>query len=76
MATAKAIIQDSIASLINSDSPDTVRAMIAGEINMAYKLGLIDYTERDRVMTVLHNACISRRETLHRERLARLRGAL
>ena len=72
MTTALEIINESITSVRDSRQPDTVRPLIAGEINMAYKLKLIDYVERDELMTQLLLACQSRREQLHRQKLARL----
>ena len=72
MTTALEIINESITSVRDSRQPDTVRPLIAGEINMAYKLKLIDYVERDELMTHLLLACQSRREQLHRQKLARL----
>ena len=53
MTTALEIINESITSVRDSRQPDTVRPLIAGEINMAYKLKLIDYVERDELMTQL-----------------------
>lgn len=72
MTTALEIISESITSVRDSRQPDTVRPLIAGEINMAYKLKLIDYVERDELMKQLLLACQSRREQLHRQKLARL----
>lgn len=72
MTAALEIINESITSVRESRQPDTVRPLIAGEINMAYKLRLIDYVERDELMTQLLLACQSRREQLHRQKLARL----
>ena len=72
MKDAKAIITESIAKLQKADAPDALRPRIAGEIDMAYKLGLIDYEERDAAMNNMLNECIRRREELHRAKLARL----
>lgn len=69
---AKAVIIASIAGLARAESPDTVRPLVAGEINMAYKLGLIDYPERDHLMNNMVSACARRRNELHRAKLARL----
>lgn len=72
MTDALIIINESIASMRDSKQPDTLRPLVAGEINMAYKLKLIDYIERDELMTQLLLACQTRREQLHRQKLARL----
>lgn len=72
---AKTIIAESIAAVALSDSPDTLRPMIAGEINMASKLGLISYAERGQLMNAAVSACIKRREELHRANLERMRAA-
>jgi hypothetical protein len=69
MTTALEIINESITSVRDSRQPDTVRPLIAGEINMAYKLKLIDYVERDELMTQLLLACQKRRAELHRARM-------
>ena len=72
MTEALIIINESIASMRDSKQPDALRPLVAGEINMAYKLKLIDYVERDELMTQLLLACQARREQLHRQKLARL----
>lgn len=73
MKDAKAIITESIAKLHTSDAPDALQPRIAGEIDMACKLGLISYAERGAAMNSVVTECIRRREQLHRERLERLR---
>lgn len=65
---AKSIISLSIASLARADSPDTVRPLIAGEINMAYKLELLTYAERDNLLNEMVAACARRRDELRRVR--------
>lgn len=74
MKDAKSIIAESIAKLHTADAPDALRPRIAGEIDMACKLGLISYQERDENMNSMVTECIRRREELHRERLERLRA--
>jgi len=64
------IIRASIAKLATSDGPDALRPRLAGEIDMAFKLRLIDYTERDELMAMMLDACLARREQLHQARLA------
>lgn len=72
MKDAKAIIAESIARLHKADAPDALRPRIAGEIDMAYKLGLISYQERDALTIHMIGECVRRREELHRAKLARL----
>lgn len=72
MKDAKAIIAESIARLQKAESPDALRPRIAGEIDMACKLGLISYQERDATMNHMIVECVRRRTELHRAKLARL----
>lgn len=68
----KDIVRESIAVMEKADSPDTIRPHICGEVDMAYKLGLIDYAERDHLINNVVSACARRRNELHRAKLARL----
>jgi hypothetical protein len=72
MSKAKEIIRESIERLAASDAPDTLRPFLAGEINMAKKLDLISYAERDHLMGNLKAACARRRDELHSAKLKRL----
>ena len=75
MKDAKSIIAESIARLQKADAPDALRPRISGEIDMACKLGLISYQERDAAMNNMIVECVRRREELHRERLEQLRAS-
>ena len=66
------IIKDQLGKLADSVSPDTLRPRYAGEIDMAHKLGLISYEERDQLTTAMIVACQQRRAELHQAKLARL----
>lgn len=72
MSRAVAIIKASLAKIAVSDAPGIVRQRFAGEIDMAYKLGLIDYPEHDQHMTALATACKDRRNELHAANMKRL----
>jgi hypothetical protein len=72
MPDATEIIRHSVAKLERAESPDTLRPRIAGEIDMAYKLDLITYQEREHLMGNMVAACGRRRNELHRAKLARL----
>lgn len=72
MSRAIAIIKASLAKIAVSDAPGIVRQRFAGEIDMAYKLGLIDYTEHDQHTTALAAACKHRLDELHAAKLKRL----
>lgn len=72
MKDARSIILESIKRLGTADAPDALRPRIAGEIDMAYKLGLIDYPTRDQLMATMLTAASDRRGALHRAKLARL----
>jgi uncharacterized protein YlaN (UPF0358 family) len=71
-ARALAIIKDQLGKLAESNLPDALRPRFAGEIDMAYKLGLISYEERDQLMTAMIVSCKDRRDELHKAKLARL----
>lgn len=64
MYEAIEIIDASITTLKESNSPDVVRALTVGEITMAYKLKLISYEERDGLLARLITACDQRRNEL------------
>ena len=72
MNRAKTIIAKSVDDMLASDAPDTIRPIVRGKIDMAYELGLIDYAERDHLMSNMIAACARRRDQLHRAKLARL----
>lgn len=72
MPDAKQIIRDSVAKLAKADSPDTLRPRVAGEVDMAFKLGLISYAERENLQTTVVATCGRRRNELHAAKLARL----
>ena len=72
MSRAVAIIKASLGKIATADAPEILRNRFAGEIDMACKLGLIDYTEHDQHMTALATACKDRRETLQAAKLKRL----
>lgn len=72
MSLAKQIISDSVAKLAKADSPDTLRPRIAGEVDMAFKLGLITYAERENLQTTVVATCGRRRNELHAAKLRRL----
>lgn len=55
-------------------SPAPSMDRTAGEIDMAYKLKLIDYPRRDALLMQLRTIVNRRREQLHAERIARLLG--
>lgn len=69
---AKAIIRESIAAMERAESPDALRPRICGEVDFAYKFGLIGYAERDNLINNVLAACGRRRNELHRAKLARL----
>lgn len=72
MSRAVAIIKTSLGKIATADSPEILRNRFAGEIDMAYKLGLIDYTEHDQHTTALAAACKHRLDELHAAKLKRL----
>lgn len=72
MSKAQRIINASIDRMAHSDEPDAYRPRIAGEIDMAYKLGLMTYPERDHAMGNMVAACARRREQLRKAKLERL----
>jgi hypothetical protein len=72
MSRAIQIIKESIGKLAESNLPDALRPRFAGEIDMAYKLGLISYDERDQLMTAMIVSCKDRRDELHKAKLERL----
>ena len=72
MSRAIAIIKASLGKIENADAPEVLRNRFAGEIDMAYKLGLIDYTEHDQHTTALAAACKHRLDELHAAKLKRL----
>lgn len=72
MSRAIAIIKASLGKIETADAPEVLRNRFAGEIDMAYKLGLIDYPEHDQHMTALATACKDRRNELHAANMKRL----
>lgn len=72
MSRAVAIIKASLGKIATADAPEILRNRFAGEIDMAYKLGLIDYTEHDQHTTALAAACKHRLDELHAAKLKRL----
>jgi hypothetical protein len=72
MTDAKQIIRESIDRVAKAEAPDELRKRVAGEVDMAYKLDLITYAERDHIMGHLVATCSRRRNELHRAKLARL----
>lgn len=72
MPDAREIIRESIGQIAKAAAPDALRALAAGEINMAYKLGLIDYEERDNFMALMVDTCVRRREKVRADQHARM----
>ena len=64
MTDAKQIIRASIALVAKSEAPDELRKRVAGEVDMAHKLNLISYAERDHIMGHLVATCAKRRNDL------------
>lgn len=64
------IIQASTDRIARSDSPDVQRHRVTGEIDMAYKLDLITYAERDKLIITVNGASSARRKQLHESRKA------
>lgn len=67
---AERIISQSIAQVAGSIAPSIDRA--AGEIDMAYKLHLIDYPRRDVLLGQLRVIVNNRRTQLREQHIARL----
>lgn len=63
-------ICNSLAALTSSQAPLLDR--VAGEIDLAYKLHLIDYPRRDALMGQLRSIVNHRREQLRKQHHARL----
>ena len=72
MSRAVAIIKASLGKIATADAPEILRNRFAGEIDMAYKLGLISFAERDEMLSMQHTTCKERRETLRAAKLKRL----
>lgn len=60
----------SMASQTNSNAPDMER--VAGQLDLAYKLKLIDYPRRDVLLSQLREIVIRRREQMNEQRIAKL----
>ena len=72
MTRAVAIIKASLGKIATADAPEILRNRFAGEIDMAYKLGLISFVERDEMLSMQDTTCKDRRETLQAAKLKRL----
>jgi S-methylmethionine-dependent homocysteine/selenocysteine methylase len=70
---AEQAISQSIAQVAGSIAPSIDRA--AGEIDMAYKLKLIDYPRRDFLLCQLRSVVNARRTQLREQHNAKLLGA-
>lgn len=69
MTTALEIIHDSIIAVRSTDDVVQARMLIAGEIGMALKLGMIDRETQAELTRELLLACQKRRTELHRARM-------
>jgi hypothetical protein len=72
MSRAIDIIKASNDQISKAGAPDILRARFAGEIDFAYKFGLISFAERDQMLSMQATTCKDRRETLKATKLKRL----
>jgi hypothetical protein len=72
MPSVKQILTESIARIGKADSPDVLRGRVMGEVDMAYKLDLLTFAEREHWQQNVIAACGRRRNQLHKMKLERL----
>jgi len=72
MSRAIDIIKASNDQIAKASAPDILRQRFAGEIDFAFKFGLISYAERDQMLSMQATTCKDRRAELHAEKLTRL----